>query len=113
MGIKSRQFTELKEAAVAKEHRLDNHVPSKVPGVIDTDLGEETVLFHPIEMNYYGLNESATLIWQRIDGKSSVADITDALVQHAPDQAAQVREEVPTLVTELHRLGFIETAQTL
>jgi hypothetical protein len=79
-----------------------------ISGIIDSELGEETVLFHPKEMSYYGLNDSATLIWQSIDGKNSVADITEALVQHAPDHAAQVREEVLPLISELWELGFIE-----
>ena len=92
---------------MAKETSTGAQVPLKVPGVIDTDLGEETVLFHPTEMTYYGLNESASLIWQRIDGKASVADITESLVNHTPDDEDQVRAEVLPLVAELLDLGFI------
>ena len=92
---------------VCKESPHEHQIPSRVAGVIDTDLGEETVLFHPVEMSYYGLNESASLIWQKIDGKASVADITESLVNHSPEDEDQVREEVPPLVAELLDLGFI------
>jgi hypothetical protein len=83
-------------------------IPVKVSGVIDTEMGDDMVLFHPKHMSYYGLNVSAALVWKLVDGKTSAPKIIDDLVNGDPDSEIQIRQEVPGVLSELEKLGFLE-----
>lgn len=55
------------------------------------------------------LNETAALVWNSIDGNTSVKDITEIVAKENTDESEQtIKEDVLTFLKELQEHKFIE-----
>jgi hypothetical protein len=59
------------------------------------------------------LNPTASYIWDRCDGQSTVAEIAHQLAAAFDVDASTVVHDVATAIKELHRLGLIESSNNL
>jgi hypothetical protein len=55
----------------------------------------------------YTLNEVGSRIWQLIDGKITVREIAELLLQEYDVSAAEVEKDVVELVQQLERIGAV------
>jgi hypothetical protein len=78
-----------------------------IDGVIESEVSKEMVLFHPIEMSYYGLNTTGVAVWQRLNGENTVREIIDELAHNTGGEPRVVRADVLNFLKELASLQFI------
>ncbi len=77
------------------------------PDLVSVRLGGELLLFEPDARRLHALNASAALVWQRIDGASTVGDIAAGLGErYAPDRAL-VEQDVAAVLDRLVGLGLL------
>jgi len=55
----------------------------------------------------YTLNDAAAFIWELIDGKRTVSQMTDRLAKEFEVEAPQAGSDVAGLLSHLEALGFI------
>jgi Coenzyme PQQ synthesis protein D (PqqD) len=59
------------------------------------------------------LNQTASYIWDRCDGQSTVAELADQLAVAFDVDANTAVHDVATLIVQLHRLGLIESPNNM
>jgi len=80
--------------------------------LVTRSISGETILV-PIKNNVgdlgsiYTLNEVGTLIWQKLDGKTSVAQIINVIVQEYAVAEAEATADVSELLEQLLSAGLI------
>ena len=82
------------------------------PGVEMAPMKDETVLFNPTNNKFCVLNQTAALIWARLESPQSVADIVLALRERfrGADQA-QVERDVQNALQELGNIECVINVQ--
>jgi hypothetical protein len=87
--------------------------PDAVPGFTDVDLvlrREESgaFLFNPETADLSCLNDVGTLVWEEIDGRKSVSEISEGVASRFDDVDREtVLEDVRTFLRDLVRLGYV------
>lgn len=77
--------------------------------VVKTDLSEEeSVVLDLKTRRYYSLNETATFLWNLLDGGSRPDEMAAALQRDWEVTEEEARHEVATLIADLLRQGLIE-----
>jgi hypothetical protein len=61
--------------------------------------------------NFYVLNTTAELLWQRLEAPADVEDLTQQLATHYEISADDARRDVEHFLTDLERCGAIITAE--
>ncbi|MBP1729721.1 MAG: hypothetical protein H6Q55_150 [Deltaproteobacteria bacterium] len=80
---------------------------------VTRQIGDETIIV-PIRANaadltaVYTLNESASFVWQCIDGQRSVAQLVDVLFSEYEVALPEGEQDVMTLVGGLESAGLIQ-----
>jgi hypothetical protein len=72
------------------------------------ELGGEMMIMSATDSTLFSLNETATLIWQAADGKTSLAEIVEQRIcqeYHVEPEVAY--QDAAELVEELARLGIL------
>ena len=92
------------------------------PDVVARRIAGEVVLV-PIAMrtenaarrtaNFYVLNETAELLWDRLVSPADVDELTRQIAAHYEIGAEQVRGDVERFLSELARCGAINTAESI
>lgn len=59
---------------------------------------------------YYGLNAVAQLVWERLDGAATVAEIVDEIAHRFEVDAERVMNDVQELLADLLAQGLVVTA---
>jgi hypothetical protein len=77
-----------------------------IEGIIESEVSDEMVLFHPGEMSYYGLNPTGAAVWKRLDGTRPVGHIIDELALENQADKEEVESDVFDFLGELRQLGF-------
>ena len=68
----------------------------------------EMMIMSATDSTLFSLNETATLIWNAADGKTSLADIVrDTICQEFDVEPEAAYRDAETLVTELAALGIL------
>ena len=83
------------------------------PSVVCTQLQNgDSVLLHLETQMYYSLNPTGVFIWEHVDGKRTVEDISEALEQKYDISIQDAKNSVSTLINELaeEKLVFLEQA---
>lgn len=87
----------------------DNYKPKKDERLITREEDEALLIFDPDTGAIKVLNETAALIWNSIDGNTSVKDITEIVAKENPDETKQtIKEDVLKFLKELQEHKFIE-----
>jgi len=81
---------------------------TRVNAVAARELGGEMMIMSATDSTLFSLNETATLIWQAADGKTSLAEIVEHHIcreYHVEPELAY--QDAADLVDELARLGIL------
>lgn len=72
------------------------------------ELGGEMMIMSATDSTLFSLNETATVIWQAADGKTSLAEIVELRICQEFDVEREVAyRDASELVEELARLGIL------
>jgi hypothetical protein len=75
--------------------------------VVASELDGEMVLLNLATEEYYSLNEVGTRLWDLTDGKRTVAEMIDTILQEYEAERAGVTEDVLALFQELTDEGLV------
>jgi len=90
----------------------ENAVVRKNPNIVTRVIGDETILL-PIyksseEINcIYTLNKVASMLWEKFDGKKSIAEVKKAALKEFSATPAEVDKELEKFVKELKEIKAI------
>ena len=88
-------------------------VPSRSPSVVTRKTGNEYVLV-PVTNNIadmtsvYTLNETGTFIWELIDGKKSVEEIIEAVIDKYDVDREKATKDVFSLIDDMKNYLIIQ-----
>ncbi|MCK9363254.1 MAG: SynChlorMet cassette protein ScmD [Syntrophales bacterium] len=74
--------------------------------VLREEFDDWALLFNPDTGNTFTLNPLGVFIWKLLDGKQTLATITEAVREAAEDVPAEVESQVEEFVREIVRLGL-------
>lgn len=57
--------------------------------------------------NYYGVGESGGFIWERLDGKTDLQTVAEAVARHFEIESSRAAEDLLEFVARLHELGLV------
>jgi hypothetical protein len=81
---------------------------SRLPGVLSAKLGEdELALLGASQGKYYGLNATATRIWELLETPRTLRELCDLLVSEFDVDRAECERETSDLIAELTAEGLV------
>ena len=89
-----------------------NSVVTPSPGIIPRKTGDEYVLV-PVSNNIadmdsvYTLNETGAFIWEKLDGKSTLAEIISSMQSEFDVDAKTAKNDLLDFVTEMEKFLII------
>ena len=89
-----------------------NSVVSPSPGIVPRKTGDEYVLV-PVSNNIadmdsvYTLNETGAFIWERLDGKSNLAEIISCMQSEFDVDAETAKNDLLAFVTEMEKFLIV------
>ncbi|MGD2248467.1 MAG: PqqD family protein [Candidatus Methanofastidiosia archaeon] len=87
----------------------DNWKPKKAERLITRTEDDTLLIFDSNSGNIKVLNKTAELIWDALDGKTSVSDVVEVVVKETLDVDRQtIKNDVYKFLEELGELNFIE-----
>ncbi|MGC9489956.1 MAG: PqqD family protein [Thermovirgaceae bacterium] len=81
-------------------------------GLVWSDLEEDTVLLDADAGTYYTLNEVAASVWEKIDGKRTIGDIVELMLEEYDVERATLERDMEDLVADLEDKGLVERKKT-
>ena len=81
--------------------------PTRRPDVSVRVVEGETVILDRQGGLIHQLNPTASYIWERCDGRSTLEDIAQQLIEAFDVDAATVRDDIATIVGEFRRLNLL------
>ena len=78
------------------------------PDVIATDLADELILLDPGTGEMFSLNATGRAIWQALDGRTAVADVSAAIERVFDAGHERVDADVRELLAALLEAGLVE-----
>ena len=78
-----------------------NKVVVLEPDYLLEKIGSEITVYHPSLTTSLYLNETGALIWELCDGKRSILDIIDILVELYPESRDQIQHGVLDVISSL------------
>jgi hypothetical protein len=79
--------------------------PRKSDDVLELDMGDGIVLYDPAVRLVHHLNPSASVVWQLLDGRVNLGQLTDEISEELRREPAQVRDQIEGLVADPTRWG--------
>jgi hypothetical protein len=84
--------------------------PKKAERLITSEEEGSLIVFDSDSGSIKVLNETAALVWNWIDGETTVEDLIEMVVRENPDEKRDtIEEDVMKFVTDLQQNRFIET----
>lgn len=83
-------------------------IPRRVPGYKMERMDNELLLFHPTQTKIMYCNETASLIWELIDGERTGHAIIVALQEAYPEAADAIARDVEATLKLFSEHGAIE-----
>ncbi|MFH1152865.1 MAG: PqqD family peptide modification chaperone [Pseudomonadota bacterium] len=88
---------------------LDKHlVPSQTPGFMMENFDDEVLLYHSVKTQAVYLNKSAALIWALCDGKTTILEIEELLLQNFPEAGDSLAEDISLSLNRFVEIGALE-----
>lgn len=78
------------------------------PGILATDAGAETVLYHQASGGLHHLNPTAALVWRCCDGSVPLSVLIDELAEAYGSERPSVAAEVIDVVRSFAQLDLLE-----
>jgi len=82
-------------------------IPKKTERLPWRLIGEHIVAIEPTRGEVSELNEAASWLWERIDGKLPLTSLASALASEFEVSGEQALEDTACLMAELHEKGLI------
>jgi hypothetical protein len=87
----------------------DSYKPRKAEKLITKEEDENLLVFDPDTGSIKLLNDTGGLIWNSIDGNTTVKDIILTVVKENPDETEEViRQDVIKFLREIQELNLFE-----
>lgn len=64
-------------------------------------IDNEITVYHPSLTTSLYLNETGALIWELCDGKRTVTDVIDILLELYPESQSQIQDDVTDIISRL------------
>lgn len=77
---------------------------------LEAEVDGQRVLMSPKGFTYFGLVDTGALVWDRIDGQTSVGALVSSLAAEFETDVAQVRDDVAQFVSALDAAGLLAEA---
>lgn len=84
-----------------------NMVPLRHPDALEAEVDGQRVLMSPGDYTYFGLAGTGAIVWDRLDGVTTVGALSEALATEFDTDAAQVHKEVSEFVDALGAAGLL------
>jgi predicted transcriptional regulator len=84
-----------------------NHCPTRNPKLAWREIDGEAVIISPEDSHVHELNETASLIWKRADGKHNVDEIAAAVSEEYEVPVVVAATDVRELVSTLEKKGLL------
>lgn len=78
---------------------------------VDADLGEEIILLHLHNGQYYGLKQVAATIWRLLKSPRTIGEIEGILLEEYEIEPDLCRAEVVELLSDLIDQGLVEVTE--
>lgn len=82
-------------------------VPGRTDAVYRGDAGGSPVLFHPVERRLHVLNHSAAAVWDRLDRRETLEELTADLASTFGTSTAVVRPDVEHIISRFTADGLV------
>jgi hypothetical protein len=79
------------------------------PDALEAEVDGQRVLMSPKDYAYFGLVDTGALVWDRIDGTTSLDDLVLALSTEFEADPEQVRVDVDDFVSALDAAGLLRS----
>lgn len=86
----------------------ESFVPTRGEGILATDAGDETVLYHQGSGGLHRLNPTGALIWRCCDGSVALSVLIDELSEAYRADRAAVAAQVVDIVRSFGRMDLLE-----
>ncbi|MGI6467583.1 MAG: PqqD family protein [Syntrophomonadaceae bacterium] len=75
--------------------------------VIWREVDGETVLLNPVTGRYFGLNKVACSFWNKVDGKTTIDEIIDQMLEEYEVEREVLARDIEELVNTLTRFELL------
>jgi hypothetical protein len=79
-------------------------------GVLAQRVGQETVLLHLATERYYGLDETATAMWEALLGAATIGEALEHLLARYDVDPERLQRDLMSLIEELRADGLVDVA---
>jgi len=86
-----------------------NRIPVRQADALEAEVDGQRVLMSPKDYAYFGLVDTGTLVWDRIDGETSLNAMVAGLAAEFDTDVDRVRSDVDDFVSALDAAGFLVT----
>lgn len=86
------------------------YIPRRRGDVLEIDLGDGLIIYDRDANLVHHLNPSAALVWRMCEGKSSVHELVQVIVDELGSTPHEVNAQVRDLLRELDEVGLTEDA---
>ena len=86
----------------------DEQVVARTNESLSATLDGEAVLLQPEAGMYYGMNEVATVLWERLEEPATVADLRAELRSEFDVEAAVADQDLRTFLADLEAADLVE-----
>jgi hypothetical protein len=84
-----------------------SHFPERNPRLAWREIDGEAVIISPGDSHVHELNETASLIWKRADGRHNVDEIAAAVSEEYEVPVAVAATDVRELISTLEQKGLL------
>jgi hypothetical protein len=84
-----------------------NVIPARNQELIWRNLDGEAVLLNPVNGKYFGMNEVSCSFWEKVDGKKTLADIIDLLLEEYNVERKTLENDITELTVLLEENDII------
>lgn len=84
-----------------------NQVFSQVQNCLLEKIDDDVLLYNPANTLTLHLNESSSLVWQLLDGKTSVSELIQLLQKQFPESRTQIEQDVMEVLVKMQESGVI------
>ena len=86
----------------------DEQVVVRTDESLSATLDGEAVLLQPEAGMYYGMNEVATLLWERLEEPATVGALRDALLSEFDVNASVAHRDLQRFLADVEAAGLVE-----
>jgi hypothetical protein len=86
----------------------DEHLVVMTDESLSATLDGEAVLLQPDAGVYYGMNEVATTLWDRLEEPTTVADLREVLLAEFDVEESVVDRDPQAFIEDLESAGLVE-----